>query len=112
MPLWLLVLGGGALALWLASKVSVGVSPVPGAPKYTISAPAAFYLLDPSTSQGAVPAGQLPQGATVYATAVTPVLSSDQSYELVNTSGLTIPGLPGVGVNNAVWIATAYLSQA
>lgn len=101
MPLWLLLLGGGALAWWFASRSGAMIPPVPGAPKYSITAPAAFYALDPSTSQGATPKGQLLAGTTVYATAVTPVLSSDQSYELVAT--------PNSGT---VWVASAYLSPA
>jgi len=97
MPLWVLLGGAAAIVLYLASRGAA--APVPGALKYQVNAPVAFYTVDPSSGQGATSAGQLAQGTIVYSTAASPVMSADMSYELV------------MSPNGNVWVPAGYLTQ-
>ena len=96
MPLWVILLGAGAIAWWWSSRQSTVAIQIPaGAAAYkVVPAGAPYYTNDPSLGTGltgvaATPAGTLPAGTTVYATGASPVLSSDQMYEqiIVTTIG-------------------------
>ena len=105
MPLWLLLLGGGAVVWWLASRQAVSV-PVPsGASQYRVdSSGADYWTSDPSLGSGQTgvapaKAGTLAAGTPVYATTpagAAPTLSSDSAYELILA--------PGIG---QVWVGIA-----
>jgi hypothetical protein len=83
MPLWVLLGGAAAIVLYLVGK---GVAaPVPGALKYQINVASSYFSTDPSSGQGATSAGTLQQGTIVYSTAAAPVMSADQSFELVSS---------------------------
>jgi hypothetical protein len=91
MPLWVLALGGAAVAWWLYTKTQ-GL-------KYTINNPTAYYPTDPTASSVAS-AGALPTGSIVYATGPVPVTSSDKSFEQV------------ISQNGTVWVIVSALTPA
>jgi hypothetical protein len=89
MPIWgWLILAAAGIA-WLSSKGAGAVQIPPGAATYKIAASgAAYYPSDPSAASGTVAqSGMLAANTVVYATAATPVLSADQSYELILAPG-------------------------
>lgn len=108
MPLWLLLLGGGALVLWLASRQNLNISIPQAASAYRVASTGAdYWQSDPSLGSGQTgvapaKAGTLPAGTIVYATTPAgsaPVLSSDQSYELVLAPNV---GQVWVGISSIV----------
>jgi hypothetical protein len=99
MPLWLILLGGAALVWYWRSNMTPAI--IPGALKYTVNAPSAYYSTDPSVTSNAVSAGTLPAGTLVYSTvAADAVFSNDGSYEYVTTPS-----------NGNVWIQVSNLTQ-
>lgn len=99
MPLWAIVLGGIGLVWWWRHSQATPL--VQGALKYTVNAPASYYSIDPSTSQGVAAAGSFSAGQTVYSTvAGDGVFSNDSSYEMVQAAD-----------GNPVWVSTAALTQ-
>lgn len=97
-----LALGAGALLIWWLATRNASAPPPAGTPTYKVAAGGApYWMTDPSAAGAAAQAGTLAAGTTVYATSMTPLLSSDSSYELVNA--------PGIG---NVWVGIGHITVA